>query len=150
MKELKNGRSRLVDFNKDAFVTVVSAKGFGMSELSKVLEYTPNYFNKCLRNGKIGVNAMHLLNSKLGIKPEMYSDLNVNDLPKQIVVKKKKQKEAQPVKTPREIVQEKIAAKKKAVTTEPSTSMITVQVSLNSEQLRELIKEAVLDAFDSL
>lgn len=115
MKELKNGRSRLVDFNKDAFVTVVSGKGFGMTELSRLLEYTPNYFNKCLRTGKMGVNAMHILNSKLGIKPEMYSSLSVKDLPERIIVTpKKKQKEAQPVKTPKEIVQEKIAAKKES------------------------------------
>ena len=93
---------------------------------------------------------MHILNSKLGIKPEMYSSLSVKDLPEQIIVKKKKQKEAQPVKTPKEIVQEKIAAKKKANTLKPSTNMITVQVSLDSDQLKALIKEAVMEAFESL
>lgn len=148
MKELKNGRSRLVDFNKDAFVTVVSAKGFGMTELSKVLDYTPNYFNKCIRTGKIGLNAMQLLNSKFGIKPEMYSDLNVNDLPEKIVVKKKKV--AKPAKPAKAKVLEKIAAKKKANTPEPANNMITVQVSLDSDQLKALIKEAVIEAFESL
>lgn len=149
MKELKNGRSRLVDFNKDAFVTVVSGKGFGMTELSRLLEYTPNYFNKCLRTGKMGVNAMNILNSKLGIKPEMYSSLSVSDLPERIIVTPKK-KEVKTAKTAKELVKEKIEARKKEPITELSTSMITVQVSLDSEQLKDLIKEAVLDAFNSL
>lgn len=78
MKELKNGRSKLVKCDGQVLKTIILAKGFYPSELGKFMGYDRTYLNKCIRTNTIGVKAVEKLR-EYKIMPAMY-DADINGL----------------------------------------------------------------------
>lgn len=71
MKELKNGRSKLVKCDGQVLKTIILAKGFKPFELGMLMGYDRTYFNKCIRTNTIGVKAVEKLR-EYKIMPAMY------------------------------------------------------------------------------
>ena len=135
MKEIKNGRSKLVSCDAVALKTLITSKGFTPTQLAKLLDYQPGYFSKTFSKKKIGVNCARLLYEKIGIKPEQYGVFGI-DFDDTAVPRKKKL-----------TAKEKVIQKK---SNKPSASTITIQLQVDAKDLKELIKEAVLEAFDEI
>lgn len=90
MKELKNGRSKLVKCDGQVLKTIIVAKGFKPFELATLMGYDRTYFNKCIRTNTIGVKAVEKL-TEYKILPSMY-DAELEPTEKREVLKNAKEK----------------------------------------------------------
>lgn len=90
MKELKNGRSKLVKCDGQVLKTIIIAKGFKPFELALLMGYDRTYFNKCIRTNTIGVKAVEKL-TEYKILPSMY-DAELEPTEKRKVLKNAKEK----------------------------------------------------------
>lgn len=90
MKELKNGRSKLVKCDGQVLKTIIVAKGFKPFELALLMGYDRTYFNKCIRTNTIGVKAVEKL-IEYKILPSMY-DAELEPTEKREVLKNAKEK----------------------------------------------------------
>lgn len=136
IKELKNGRSELLSFNTAKLESIFERRGFTLRQVSAMLEYNPGYLTKCIKAGKIGVTCVELLATRLGIAPSEYEVEGYKKSAKKIAEK------------PAESVKDKVL--KKIEKKEEPVKPIVLQVQIDPSQLKDLIKEAVLDAFNSL
>ena len=90
MKELKNGRSKLIKCDGQVLKTIIMAKGFKPFELALLMGYDRTYFNKCIRTNTIGVKAVEKL-TEYKILPSMY-DAELEPTEKREVLKNAKEK----------------------------------------------------------
>ena len=131
MKELKNGRSRLLECDYEILANIIHAKGFQLNELAEMMGYNKTYFNKVKARGKIGETCVRLLKERYGILPQQYNVVGYPD----VEIEKPS------------IVKQKVLNKIKPQT---ASKQITVQVQLDVDQLSSIIKSAVIEAFNSL
>lgn len=130
MKELKNGRSKLLSCNYNALESIIRARGFNTNDLAEMLGYQRGYFAKAKSNGMIGETCVKLLAERYNILPSQYevqgyaSELPVSDAKRKVLDKIKKP----------EVV----------------NNQITLRVTVDAAQLSEIIKQAVIEAFNSL
>lgn len=136
MKELKNGRSELLSFNTKKLESILEQRSFTPRQVSVMLDYNPCYLTKCIKVGKIGLTCVELLATRLGIAPSEYE------------VEGYKKPAKKPSTKTTESVKEKVL--KKIEKREDEQKPIILQVQIDPSQLKDLIKEAVLDVFNSL
>lgn len=130
MKELKNGRSRLVDCNGAELHNIILSRGFAPRDIAEVLGYSREYFNKVFRTNKIGVTCVKLLEERFGIDSSTYMDSCSRLEPKTASIKDK-------------IIRKR---DKDRVAVQP----IVLKAEIDPQQLKSLIKQAVLEAFEEL
>lgn len=163
MKELKNGRSKLVKCDGQVLKTIIMAKGFKPFELATLMGYDRTYFNKCIRTNTIGVKAVEKL-TEYKILPSMY-DAELEPTEKREVLKNAKEKSEGKI---GDWTESKTIAKK--VLEEPVTGIdydyaskvspaelameepgvVKVEFSLDIVKLKAIIKAAVKEAYEEL
>ena len=130
-KQLKNGRSKLLNYNPIMLQSLIQAKGFKPAQLAELIGYDKGYLSKAMNKGKIGENCVILLKERYGILPQQYdvegytADVFKTDVRQKILNRLTKTESA-------------------------SKQLITVQIQVDREQLTEIIRGAVLEAFESL
>ena len=127
MKELKNGRSTIVRCNGKKLKEVMIQKGLDPHDVAETLHYSRSYFNKPFREGEIGVRCVTLLKENFSIDPASYG-----------------------VATKRSSAKDKVIRKRERRNSSLVTSPIVLNVTIDPVQLRDLIKEAVMEAFEEL
>lgn len=163
MKELKNGRSKLVKCDGQVLKTIILAKGFKPFELATLMGYDRTYFNKCIRTNTIGVKAVEKL-TEYKILPSMY-DAELEPTEKREVLKNAKEKRDGKI---GDWTESKTIAKK--VLEEPVTGLESVKVEEKSPvekaidepgvvkieftidivKLKAIVKQAVKEAYEEL
>ena len=132
---LKNGRSAVVACDGQMLMNIIRARGFEARELSEMMGYEKSYFGKVLERNKIGTKAAKMLDEQFGIKPQQYGAAIEGKV------------EVLPVKRFHKSVEE--VKKSDAVSATPS-GLIEVKVSVDMEQIKALIKQAVKEAYEEL
>ena len=138
MKELKNGRSTLITCDGVKLKEVIIRRGFEPREVAARLEYSKSYFSKVFRTNKIGKTCVDLLKSKFDIDPGLY-------LP--IKMEVSEGSGSVPTNTIKDIIINK-RDEKKQQKAEPY--QLILKAKIDPDQLKYLIKQAVLEAFEEL
>ena len=133
--ELKNGRSAVIACDGQLLINVIKARGFKPNDLAAMMNYSNGYFQKCVARGNIGTKAAKMLDEQFGIKPQQYGAVIEGKV------------EVLPVKRLRKSVEE---AKKSDAVSVASSGLIEVKVSVDMEQIKALIKQAVKEAYEEL
>lgn len=133
MKELKNGRSKLLPCNYAILENIFIAKGLNPRTVAEELGYERGYFTKAKARGAVSETCANLLEQRYGIMPKQYIIYASNEAEKQNAVKQK--------------VLEKLG---KAENPNAIKVKVQMELSVDKEELSQLIKEAVLEAFNSL
>lgn len=140
MKELKNGRSSLIMCDGTKLREEITKRGFEHRDVAALLNYDRGYFNKVFRTNRIGIKCMHLLEERFGILPASYGVAGNTGL-------HKPQKKAS---TSANSVKDLIISKRDKKTEEKSTIQLVMKAEIDPDQLKDLIKHAVLEAFEEL
>lgn len=163
MKELKNGRSKLVKCDGQVLKTIIMAKGFKPFELAMLMGYDRTYFNKCIRTNTIGVKAVEKL-TEYKILPSMY-DAELEPTEKREVLKNAKEKSEGKF---RDWTESKTIAKK--VLEDPVTGLesvkaeekspvekaveepgvVKLEFTIDIVKLKAIVKAAVKEAYEEL
>lgn len=158
MKELKNGRSKLVKCDGQVLKTIIIAKGFKPFELALLMGYDRTYFNKCIRTNTIGVKAVEKL-TEYKILPSMY-DAELEPTEKRKVLKNAKEKSDGKI---GDWTESKTIAKK--ILEEPVTRLnekspaelameepgvVKIELTLDMVKLKAIVKQAVKEAYEEL
>ncbi len=133
MKELKNGRSKLLPCNYSILENIFIAKGLNHKIVAEELGYERGYFTKVKARGAIGETCVKLLEQKYGIMSKQYIIYANGEVEKSHAVKQK--------------VLEKLG---KADNPNAMKVKVQMELSIDKEELSQIIKEAVLEAFNSL
>lgn len=133
MKELVNGRSKVLDCNYEVLKNIIISRGFTPRELAKAIGYDRSYFSKVAHANKIGITCVRLLKTQYNILPQQYEVVGYEDTEVPVKPTYTKQKVLAKLNKP-----------------EPKTESIVLKITVDADQLKQLVKQAVLEAFNSL
>ena len=163
MKELKNGRSKLVKCDGQVLKTIIMAKGFKPFELALLMGYDRTYFNKCIRTNTIGVKAVEKL-TEYKILPSMY-DAELEPTEKREVLKNAKEKvggkfrDWTSLKTlAKEVLEDPVTGLESVKTEEKSPvekaveepGVVKLEFTIDIVKLKAIVKAAVKEAYEEL
>jgi hypothetical protein len=103
-----------------------------------MLDYDKTYFNKVNRNNMIGIKCVALLEERFGIVPDAYGVIDPRSTNLAISAPRKSD------------VRDKIVRKRDNKQSNVTPIQITVKAEIDPDQLKSLIKQAVLEAFEDL
>ena len=135
MKELKNGRSKLLDCNYDVLNNLILSRGFNPRDLAEMLGYERGYFTKVRSRGKIGLNCVNLLKVRYNILPQQYEVAGYQEIETQSQIDSSQ-------------VKKKILDKVNKP--ESKAESIVLKITVDTDQLKQIVKQAVIEAFNSL
>lgn len=140
MKELKNGRSKLLACDVPVLLNIMTDRGFYHRQLAEMLGYERGYFTKALQRKAVGMKCVELLKEKYNILPQQYGVVGYEE------------EEQSMAKTEEKVMNDvkKKVLEKLGKTTDENTIKVKLELSISKDELSELIKSAVLDAFNSL
>lgn len=135
MKVLPNGRSRVLSCNYGVLERIIISRGFNLKGLAETLGYDKGYFAKVRSRGKIGETCVRLLKEQYNILPQQYEVEGYVDAPTEIASNAK---------------QKVLKKLKKAEDSNTLKMKVSMELTLDREELSQLIKEAVLEVFNNL
>ena len=154
MKELKNGRSAAVKCDGLKLKDIIASKGFNPRDFAELLNYERSYFGKVFKKNVIGIRCVKLMEDKFGISPLSYGVISddesaraISDLYAKAAIPKISTEEAT-IAPESPSIKDKILKKKeqRSANAEP----IVVQLTVDPNQIKKIIKEAVMEAFEEL
>jgi len=144
MRVYRNGRSKLVDIDGIRLEQLLNqstkTRKYTKAELSRKLNYQGGYLSRAVSHNRISTKAATLVENVYDIKLDDYvKGWNANSTPSLWVTDQGRA--AADAKT---VIQEKVARTKQV------TQNVTFQVTVDANVLKKLIREAVLEAFETL
>ena len=137
MRELQNGRSKLLPCDYNVLCTLVNARGFTFADIARILGYSSTFFSKVKMKGQISETAARLLKERFNILPQQYGVVGYT--------------EGEIPKSERGSAKQKVLKRLgKAESTDSLTVKATVEFSISKAELSAIVKDAVLEAFNSL
>lgn len=152
MKELKNGRSKLVKCDGQVLKTIILAKGFKPFELGMLMGYDRTYFNKCIRTNTIGVKAVEKL-KEYKILPSMYDADMETTLKSKDPVTVAEVFDSLPEKAKEEVyseVEKAVEEKSPAEKAMEEPGVVKIEMTLDMVKLKAIVKQAVKEAYEEL